>query len=50
MSSESLDWSMMALGVIGAEFEVVGPPELTDHLHERIDRFTRAIGDASRRA
>jgi predicted DNA-binding transcriptional regulator YafY len=44
MSSESLDWPMMALGIIGAEFDVVGPPELTDHLRERIDRFGRAVG------
>ncbi len=44
MSSESLDWPMMALGVIGAEFEVVGPAQLTDHLRERIGRFARAVG------
>ena len=43
MTAESLDWPVMALGAIGAEFEVVSPPALLDHLRERADRFNRAV-------
>ena len=43
MTAESLDWPVMALGATGAEFEVVSPPALLDHLRERADRFNRAV-------
>jgi predicted DNA-binding transcriptional regulator YafY len=42
MSVDSLDGPMMALGSTGAEFEVIAPPELVDHLREWVDRFGRA--------
>jgi predicted DNA-binding transcriptional regulator YafY len=42
MTSDSLFWPTLALGVVGADFHVVGPPELLDHLHEWGTRFTRA--------
>jgi predicted DNA-binding transcriptional regulator YafY len=42
MTADSLDWPTLALGAVGAEFEVVGPPELVDHLREWASRFTRA--------
>ncbi|MEO3820641.1 YafY family protein [Plantactinospora sp. B24E8] len=42
MSVESLDWPIMALGALGAEFEVVSPPELTAQIGEWADRFHRA--------
>jgi predicted DNA-binding transcriptional regulator YafY len=44
MTVESLDWPAFALGTVGAEFEVVGPPELTDLVREWGARFTRAAG------
>jgi predicted DNA-binding transcriptional regulator YafY len=34
MTADSLDWPTMALGADGAEFEVVRPPELADHIWE----------------
>ncbi len=43
MTSESLDWPMMALGATRTDFEVLSPPALLDHLRERVDRFSRAI-------
>jgi predicted DNA-binding transcriptional regulator YafY len=42
MTADSLDWPTMALGAVGAEFEVVRPPELADHIREWAARFTRA--------
>ena len=42
MSSESLDWPMLALGVAGAPFEVVSPPELLARAHEWGERFRQA--------
>jgi predicted DNA-binding transcriptional regulator YafY len=44
MTSDNLDWPTLALGAVGAEFEVVEPPELTDHIREWAVRFTRATG------
>jgi predicted DNA-binding transcriptional regulator YafY len=44
MTSDTLDWPTMALGVVGAEFEVVHPPELVVHLREWAARFARAAG------
>jgi predicted DNA-binding transcriptional regulator YafY len=42
MSVDSLDWSIFALGVVGADFQVLSPPELLDRLHDWGTRFTRA--------
>ncbi len=42
MTSDSLDWPAMALGSIGAEFEVRSPPELLDVLRDWGARFGRA--------
>jgi predicted DNA-binding transcriptional regulator YafY len=44
MSVDSLDWPALALGSIGAEFEVLGPPELIEHVREWSARFGRATG------
>ena len=44
MSVDNLDWPTLALGAVGADFEVVRPPELVDHLREWATRFTRASG------
>jgi predicted DNA-binding transcriptional regulator YafY len=43
ITTESLDWPMLALGAAGAEFELVSPPELVVHLRERVARFGRAV-------
>jgi hypothetical protein len=42
MTADSLDWPLMALGSLGAEFEVLGPPELHEQLAEWSERFARA--------
>ncbi|MFL6141541.1 MAG: helix-turn-helix transcriptional regulator [Labedaea sp.] len=42
MTTDSLDWPAMALGVLDADFHVVHPPELLDKIHNWGDRFTRA--------
>ena len=42
MTADTLDWPAMALGSIGAEFTVLAPPELVEHLREWAARFGRA--------
>lgn len=44
MRVDQLAWPAMMLGAIGADFEVVSPPELVDHLAEIGARFTRCSG------
>lgn len=44
MTADSLDWPIMALGVLDADFRVLGPPELLARIHSWGDRFTRARG------
>ncbi|SDO33681.1 helix-turn-helix transcriptional regulator [Lentzea jiangxiensis] len=47
MISTGLDWPTQALGNVGADFEVLGPPEFTAHLLEWGTRFVRAGGPAA---
>lgn len=42
MTVDSLDWPALALGTAGAEFTVLGPPELADQLRDWGERFLRA--------
>ncbi|GAA1964245.1 helix-turn-helix transcriptional regulator [Kitasatospora viridis] len=42
MTADSLDWPAMALGALGAEFRVIEPPALRDHLAEWAERFARS--------
>jgi predicted DNA-binding transcriptional regulator YafY len=42
MSADNLDWPTLALGSVGAEFEVLRPPELVEHIREWAARFSRA--------
>lgn len=42
MSTDSLDWPAMALGTVGADFVVLTPPELLDHLQDWAHRFHQA--------
>lgn len=41
-SADDLRWPIMALGSLGADFTVVGPPELVDALQDWARRFRRA--------
>jgi predicted DNA-binding transcriptional regulator YafY len=47
MTSDSMDWPALALGSIGAEFEIVQPLELVEHIREWAARFGRAVRGAS---
>ncbi|GAA3021403.1 YafY family protein [Streptosporangium longisporum] len=42
MTSDSLDWPVMALGVLGTDFRVLGPPELLERVRDWGARFGRA--------
>jgi predicted DNA-binding transcriptional regulator YafY len=42
MTTDSLDWALLALGAVGAEFAVLGPPELRDRMQAWGERFARA--------
>ena len=42
MTADSLDWPVMALGALGAGFQVVSPPELLDRIHDWRRRFSQA--------
>lgn len=42
MNADSLDWPAMALGAVGADFEVISPPELREHVRDWGARFSRA--------
>ncbi|WP_435822568.1 WYL domain-containing protein [Microbispora bryophytorum] len=42
MTSTSLDWPIQALGTVGAEFEVLDPPEFVAYVREWGERFVRA--------
>ncbi|MEV6227503.1 YafY family protein [Saccharopolyspora shandongensis] len=48
MTSTSFDWPTQALGNVGAEFEVLGPPEFAAHVHEWGARFIRATSAPER--
>jgi predicted DNA-binding transcriptional regulator YafY len=43
MASDTLDWPTMVLGNAEAEFEVIAPPELVDHLASLAARVGRAV-------
>lgn len=42
MNADFLGWPAMVLGAVGAEFEVIDPPELTVYLREWGERFVRS--------
>ncbi len=39
---DNLDWPVIALGVVGADFQVLSPPELAERIADWGARFTRA--------
>ncbi len=43
---DNLDWPVIALGLAGADFTVLSPPELAERVADWGDRFTRATGPA----
>ncbi len=43
-SGDSLDWPTMALGMVGADFQVISPPELADRIRDWGRRFSAAGG------
>lgn len=45
---DNSDWAVIALGVAGADFHVLGPPELTQRLKDWAARFARATELSSR--
>jgi predicted DNA-binding transcriptional regulator YafY len=50
MTADQLEWPMMLLGSLGAEFEVISPPELLDGIRDWARRFTRAAARPSGQA
>jgi predicted DNA-binding transcriptional regulator YafY len=42
LTADLLDWPTFAMGVVGAEFRVLGPPEFADHLKNWSKRFAKA--------
>lgn len=42
MRVDSFEWPVLVLAAVGAEFDVVDPPALRDHLHATARRFLRA--------
>ena len=50
MRVDDLNWVALALGSIGADFEVLQPPELLDHIREWGLRFSRATTTGAGRA
>jgi len=46
---DNLDWPVIALGVAGADFRVLAPPELAERVAEWGDRFGRATGNSAAR-
>jgi hypothetical protein len=42
MTADSLDWPTVALGAVGADFQVVSPPELLGLVHDWGRRFSHA--------
>jgi predicted DNA-binding transcriptional regulator YafY len=43
MTVDNFDWPALVLGAVGADFEVIRPPELVAHLRDWGARFTRAV-------
>jgi predicted DNA-binding transcriptional regulator YafY len=44
MTADALEWPIMGLGLVGADFQVVAPPELIDWVRDWGARFSRAVG------
>ena len=42
MTADQLEWPTMALGLVGADFQILGPPEFAAYVRDWGDRFSRA--------
>jgi hypothetical protein len=42
MTADMLEWPVMGLGMTGAEFQVISPPELIEWMRDWGARFSRA--------
>ena len=42
MTADALEWPIMGLGLVDAEFQVISPPELADQVRDWGARFSRA--------
>jgi hypothetical protein len=42
MTADALEWPIMGLGMTGADFHVISPPELRDQIQDWGRRFSRA--------
>jgi predicted DNA-binding transcriptional regulator YafY len=42
MTADMLEWPVMGLGMVGAEFQVISPPELIEWMRDWGARFSRA--------
>ena len=42
MTADMLEWPVMGLGLTGAEFQVISPPELIEWMRDWGARFSRA--------
>jgi len=45
MTADALEWPVMGLGMVGADFQVISPPELIDWMRDWGARFSRAGQD-----
>jgi predicted DNA-binding transcriptional regulator YafY len=43
MTSDNLDWPIIAIGSLRTDFDVIGPPELADRIREWAGRFDRNL-------
>lgn len=46
IATDTLDWPAMALGAVGADFDILSPPELVDYINDWSHRFSRAATSA----
>ena len=49
MTADMLEWPVMGLGMVGADFQVISPPELIDWVRDWGARFSRAGGSEGTR-
>jgi predicted DNA-binding transcriptional regulator YafY len=44
MTADALEWPIMGLGMTGADFRVISPPEMRDQVRDWGRRFSQAAG------
>jgi predicted DNA-binding transcriptional regulator YafY len=43
IAADSPDWAIFALGILGADFELLGPPEVAQRMREWSERFAAGL-------